>query len=583
MDKKMVLAEDFKDASLLNACEQCGCCSSACPVTGIRDFNVRRIIRHVELGLIDEIANTPFPWYCTTCGRCETVCPNGIGILDIMRPLRAMTPLEFGPPADAPPPCVGACPAGTDVPGYLRLIAEGKPEEACALILEKVPFPGILGRICMHPCERKCRRGEVNQPVAIRALKRYAADKSGDVFKRAAKVKPDTGRKVAVVGSGPAGLTAAFYLRKQGHEVTVFEGKAKPGGMMRYGIPSYRLPEDVVDREISQVLSTGIHLETGQLLGRDFSLESLKEKGFDVVFVALGLQLSRKIELEGADLQGVLWGVDFLSEVREGKEIPMKDRVLVVGGGNVAVDVALTAMRMGAGAVTMACLESREEMPANEWEIEMAREEGVKLMPSWGPGKIIGENGVVSGMELVQCASVFDASGNFCPAFDDVTQSLDVDQVILAIGQSADLSFVEEQNPLKVNRGLIVVDDETLETRMPGVYAGGEVGRGPGALIDAVASGRKAAMSIDKALGGDGFIDEILAERPNTGDYDGKRERGFADQERSMVPTLPLSLRHEDFSEVDLCFDDDQAVFEAKRCLQCDLECGLVCEIRNTH
>ena len=583
MDNKMVLAENFKDASLLSACEQCGCCSSACPVTGIRDFNVRRIIRHVELDLIDEIANTPFPWYCTTCGRCETVCPNGIGILDIMRPLRAMTPLEFGPPADAPPPCVGACPAGTDVPGYLRLIAEGKPEEACALILEKVPFPGILGRVCMHPCEQKCRRGEVNQPVSICALKRYAADKSGDVFERATKVKPDTGRRVAVVGSGPAGLTAAFYLRKQGHEVTVFEGKAKPGGMMRYGIPFYRLPEDVVDKEINQVLSTGIHLETNQLLGRDFSLEGLKEKGFDVVFVALGLQQSRKIELEGADLQGVLWGVDFLSEVSEGKEIPMKDRVLVVGGGNVAVDVALTAMRMGAGAVTMACLESRDEMPANEWEIEMAREEGVKLMPSWGPGKIIGENGIVSGMELVQCASVFDASGNFCPAFDDVTQSLDMDQVILAIGQAADLSFVGEQNPLKVDRGLIVVDEETLETQMPGVYAGGEVGRGPGALIDAVASGRKAAMSIDKALGGDGVIDEILAERPNTGDYDGKRERGFADQVREMVPTLPLGLRHEDFSEVDLCFDDDQAVFEAKRCLQCDLECGLVSEIRNTH
>ena len=308
MDNRMVLAENFKETSMLSACEQCGCCSSACPVTGIRDFNVRRIVRHVELDLIDEIANTPFPWYCTTCGRCETVCPNGIGILDIMRPLRAMTPLEFGPPADAPPPCVGACPAGTDVPGYLRLIAEGKPEEACALILEKVPFPGILGRVCMHPCEQKCKRGDVNQPVSICSLKRYAADKSGDVFERAAKVKPDTGRKVAVVGSGPAGLTAAFYLRKQGHDVTVFEGKAKPGGMMRYGIPFYRLPEEVVDKEINQVLSTGIHLETEQILGRDFSLEGLKEKGFDAVFVALVLQQSRKIEVGRHGVAGCVVG-----------------------------------------------------------------------------------------------------------------------------------------------------------------------------------------------------------------------------------------------------------------------------------
>lgn len=579
MDTKMVLAEKFNDVNMFTTCEQCGCCSSACPITGERDFNVRRIIRHIELDLIEEIGSTPFPWYCTTCGRCESVCPNGIAILDIIRPLRSMTPTEFVP--EDRPPCADACPAGIDIPGYLRLTAQGKPEEACALILEKVPFPGILGRVCMHPCEDACRRMEVfKQPISICAIKRYAADKGGHVFERALKVKESTGHRVAVIGSGPGGLTAAFYLRKKGHEVTVFEGRSRPGGMMRYGIPYYRLPEEVLDGEINQVLSTGIHLETGKSLDKDFDLNSLKEDGFEAVFIATGLQLSRKIELEGAQLDDVLWGIDFLSEASGEKATSLKERVLVVGGGNVAVDVALTALRTGAKEVTMACLETRDEMPANSWEIEMALEEGVKLMTSWGPGKITGDNGKVTGIELIQCTSVFDDEGNFSPTFNDVTEQVEADQVILAIGQAADLSFVDESVLLKAERGLIVVDEKTQATDMPGVFAGGDVGRGPGAIIDAIADGRRAASSIDKLLGGDGVIDETIAQKPETQSYDGKRERGFADLERVKIPVLPLVERYEGFPEVDLCLDDDQAVYEAKRCLQCDLEISLAKEAR---
>lgn len=575
----MVLAEKFNDVNMFTTCEQCGCCSSACPITGERDFNVRRIIRHIELDLIEEIGSTPFPWYCTTCGRCESVCPNGIAILDIIRPLRSMTPKEFVP--EDRPPCADACPAGIDIPGYLRLTAQGKPEEACALILEKVPFPGILGRVCMHPCEDACRRMEVfKQPISICAIKRYAADKGGHVFERALKVKESTGHRVAVIGSGPAGLTAAFYLRKKGHEVTVFEGRSRPGGMMRYGIPYYRLPEEVLDGEINQVLSTGIHLETGKSLDKDFDLNSLKEDGFEAVFIATGLQLSRKIELEGAQLDDVLWGIDFLSEASGEKATSLKERVLVVGGGNVAVDVALTALRTGAKEVTMACLETRDEMPANSWEIEMALEEGVKLMTSWGPGKITGDNGKVTGIELIQCTSVFDDEGNFSPTFNDVTEQVEADQVILAIGQAADLSFVDESVLLKAERGLIVVDEKTQATDMPGVFAGGDVGRGPGAIIDAIADGRRAASSIDRFLGGDGIIDETIAEKPDTQSYDGKRERGFADLERIKIPVLPLVERYDGFPEVDLCLDDDQAVYEAKRCLQCDLEISLAKEAR---
>ena len=582
MGNNVALTEKFDDVSMFSTCEQCGLCSSACPVTGIDGYNIRRMLRHVELGLIDEIADTPFPWFCTTCGRCESVCPNGIDILDIIRPLRAMSPEEFIPDG---PPCIDACPAKIDIPGYLRLIAQGRPDDAYELILEKVPFPGILGRVCTHPCEGVCRRGEVNEPVSICALKRFAADKAGDGFEKALKVEEDTGHRVAVIGAGPSGLTAAFYLRKKGHHVTVFEARSKPGGMMRYGIPYYRLPEAVLEKEINQVLSAGIDLKTDTRLGRDFDLNKLKEDGFEAVFLAVGAQLSRKIELKGARSNDVLWGLDFLIDVGEGKEVALKDRVLVVGGGNVAVDVALTALRLGAGEVTMACLESREEMPANPWEIEMALEEGVRLMPSWGPKRIISNNGNVSGIELVQCTAVFDEGGAFCPAFGDATETLEADQVILAIGQAADLSFVDDKGSLRVERGLIVIDERTQETDIPGIFAGGDVAEGPGAIVDAIAAGQRAASSIDKLLGGDGIILECGMRNEECGmeaqPYTGKREEGFADLKRAGVPTIPVSERHDGFLEVDLCFNDDQAIKEANRCLQCDLEISLAQRLAN--
>jgi NADPH-dependent glutamate synthase beta subunit-like oxidoreductase len=574
MEARAALPEKFGGVRMFRTCEQCGCCSSACPITGKNNFNVRRIVRHVELDLAEDIANTPLPWSCTTCGRCETVCPNGIAILDIIRPLRAMSAEDFVP--EDTPPCTAACPAGIDVPGYVRLIAQGKPAEAYRLILEKVPFPGILGRVCMHPCETRCRRGEVNQPIAICALKRYAADKADGAFQAATQVKGNAGHKVAVIGAGPAGLTTAFYVRKKGHDVTIFEAKAKPGGMMRYGIPFYRLPEDVLDKEIKQVLSVGIKIETNKRLGKDFTIRDLKAGGFEAIFIATGLQESRKIDLEGADLRDVFWGVDFLRDVNEGKEVRLKEKILVVGGGNVAVDVALTAMRLGGKEVTMACLESREEMPASLWEIEQAIEEGVKIMPSWGPRRIVGENGKVRAVELVTCTSVFDEKGAFCPAFGESKEIVEADQVILAIGQAADLSFLSGNGEVRCERGLVVVDPKTQETSMPGLFAGGDAGRGPSAIIDAIAAGRRAANSIDKFLGGDGVIEETLAEKPDTGSYTGQRERGFADLIRARMPTLPLSERHAGFQEVERCLADEQAVSEAKRCLQCDLETRMI-------
>lgn len=563
------------DVSMFRACEQCGLCSSACPLTGLNGFNIRRILRHVELDMVEEIARSSSPWSCTTCGRCEEVCPNGIAVLDIIRSLRAVGPEEFIP---AVPPCTEACPAGIDIPGYLGLIAEGQIDKAYALIREKVPFPGILGRVCTHPCEAACRRGEVNEPVAICALKRYVADNVEHLPEQISMVKQGTGHTVAVIGSGPAGLTAAYYLRRKGHSITVFEEMPELGGMMRFGIPDFRLPKDIVDQEIKQILDLGIELRTEQKMGKDFDLDSLKAEGFEAVFIAVGASLSKRIHLQGGDLDGVLWGVEFLRQVNQGRDIALRDKVLVIGGGNVAIDVALTALRLGATEVILACLECREEMPANQWEIEQAVDEGVAIMPSWGPHRILSENGAITAMELVRCTSVFDEQGNFCPTFSNVRETVSTEQVILAIGQDSDLSCVGSQREAMVENHHISCNTETLETKLPGVFAGGDVTKAPGTIIDAVAAGRRAASSIDTYLGGDGNIEETLAERPLSESRVDKRYVGFADLKRLTMPNLPVSERHESFDEVETGFTKEHAQQEAKRCLQCDLEIELVKE-----
>jgi NADPH-dependent glutamate synthase beta subunit-like oxidoreductase len=323
----------------------------------------------------------------------------------------------------------------------------------------------------------------------------------------------------------------------------------------------------------------------------------LREKGFEAIFLAVGAQLSRRIELEGSALDGVHWGVEFLSQVAEGRPPAVREEVAVIGGGNVAVDVALTALRLGAKKVTLACLEKREEMPANPWEIEQAQAEGVEMLYAWGPSRILGSEGQVTGLELVRCTSVFDSQGNFCPYFDETKTTIDADQVFLAVGQASetafcrDFCFLEDQGDLPVQKGLIAIDPETQQTKMRGVFAGGDAANGPATVIQAIAAGRRAAAAIDRFLGGDGLIEvgrgkgEGGKEKPAGGSvngYDGSRAKGFAELPRCEIPFLPISERRTSFDEVERGCDESQMAAEVRRCLQCDLEICLAGNKRRT-
>ncbi|MBI2360778.1 MAG: FAD-dependent oxidoreductase [Deltaproteobacteria bacterium] len=550
-----------------NLCVGCTRCVRVCSdVRGVGALGFTVTDGRLEVGSV-----APFlpESECKFCLACVGVCPTG-ALMDKAADIAVGASKE-----QSLVPCRAACPAGIDIPRYVRLIGQGRYDEAVSVIRERAPFPGILGYVCFHPCENVCRRGKVNEPIAICSLKRFAAEQIPPLDPAAARAEASSGKRVAIVGSGPAGLTAAYYLRGKGHGVTVFEAGSKPGGMLRHGIPRYRVPREVVEREIEEVLARGVELRTNTSVGSgaDFSLEKLRAE-YDAVFLGVGAQLSKKIKLDGSELNGVLWGLDFLRDVNLGSwpGTPL-GRVVVVGGGNVAIDVALTARRLGAKEIQIACLESRAEMPAFEWEIEQALEEGAVIHPSWGPKRIVG-NGKVIGVELVRCTRVFDESGRFNPSFDpSVTTAIEADTVILAIGQSTDFSFLGENGQeLRTQRGTIQADDTLLATPVKGLFAGGEVVSGPSSVIQAIASGRKAAASIDRYLGGDGVFAQSTEEESDP--WIG-RDGNFASWRRVAMPQLSLSERQASFDPIELGFDEAMALSEAKRCLRCNLRLEL--------
>ncbi|MFQ5851170.1 MAG: FAD-dependent oxidoreductase [Candidatus Binatia bacterium] len=550
-----------------NLCIGCTRCVRVCAdVRGVGALGFAITDSRVEVGTV---APSLGGSGCKFCTACVEVCPTG-ALMD--KP----TEISVGPAKEETlVPCRAACPAGINVPRYVRLIAEGRCDEALAVIRENVPFPSVLGYVCFHPCESVCRRGRVSEPVSICRLKRFAAE-HGRRHDQVAAVS-NTGKKVAVVGSGPAGLTAAYYLRGKGHSVIVLEAASEPGGMLRHGIPQYRVPRQVVRREIDEILAGGIELRASTSVGPAHGLSLEKIRGqYDAVFLAVGAQMSKRIRVEGSELRGVLWGLDFLREVNLGlwPGAPL-GRVVVIGGGNVAMDVALTARRLGAKGIEIACLESRSEMPAFEWEIEQACEEGAVLHPSWGPKRVLG-TGNVAGIELVRCTRVFDESGRFNPSFDPlVTNVVEADTVILAIGQSTDFSFLgDDGRELMTERGTIRVDEATLATPFPGLFAGGEVVSGPSSVIQAIAAGRRAAVSIDRYLGGDGVITQVLASVRETDPWIGPDEN-FASWRRASIPCLSLTERQASFDPIEQGFDEIMAQREAKRCLRCDLRLQL--------
>jgi NADPH-dependent glutamate synthase beta subunit-like oxidoreductase len=464
------------------------------------------------------------------------------------------------------PRCTKACPAGVDVPRYIRAVKDKKYDEAVAVLREKIPFPTVCADACFAPCEDVCAYKQFGDPIAIRAIKRAAVDNGKDTWKERRKVADKTGKKVVAVGAGPAGLTAAYYLAIRGHAVTIYDAFPKPGGMMRYGIPDYRLPEARLDKDINEILDMDVSFEGETVVGKDITMEQLQEE-FDAVFLASGANGSIRIPLEGSDKKGVLWGWDFLKDVGLGKEFDFKGDVIIVGGGNVAIDVALTAKRLGAKNVHLYCLEKREEMPAHEWEIARAEEEGVFINNSWAPKKVMGGK-VATGLGLIKCTSVFDNACNFNPTYDEeITHKMEGEHIILAVGQAADLAFVKDSSGIKTARGRIEVAEATLATGDDGVFAGGDVVSGPDSVIGAIAFGRKAAIRIDEYLGGDGNIDEVLATPEEvvylpefTPDVKYRNEMGL----------LKAWERTSSFEQVELGLTKEQIVAETDRCLNCD-------------
>jgi NADH-quinone oxidoreductase subunit F len=464
-------------------------------------------------------------------------------------------------------PCQNACPAGIDVPRYVRAIGQGKFGEAVAVIREKIPFPAACGYVCVHFCEAKCRRGQLEEAIAIKELKRFAVDHDTGEWKQYSKKAPPTGKKVAVIGSGPAGLTAAYYLAILGHEVTVFEALPVTGGMLRVGIPSYRLPVAVLDAEIKEIENIGVEIRTDSPVG---SLDGLFGQDYQAVFVSVGAHQGTSMGIEGENTAGVVDGVDFLREVNLGKKVDVGDKVLVVGGGNVAIDAARTALRLGAGEVSIVYRRTRIEMPASEEEIDEALEERVKMLYLVTPTGIIREDGRLKVEFIRMELGKVDASGRPRPA--PVEGSQFIEEYSLMIKATGQESVVPEKYGLEVERsGRITVNPETLATAREGVFAGGDTVSGPASVIEAIADGRQAAESIDRYLGGQGNIDEVLA--PPEGEVapmDVDEVEG--EKYRPPMDMMPIDKRLRDFAQVGLGFNDERAIEETKRCLRCDLE-----------
>ena len=475
--------------------------------------------------------------------------------------------------------CQHACPAGIDVPNYVAAVAEGDYAKSVEIIRERNPFPAVCGRICIHPCEYKCRRGELDEPVAIRALKRVASDwYFSNIGTEREPFAVTQKEKIAIVGAGPAGLTCAYYLASMGYRTTVFEAQSVAGGMLGIAVPEFRLPRQVIEEEIQYIENCGVEIRYNSPIDAKHTFNDLLDEGFSSVFIAAGAQASKRIGIPGeeADLAGLYYGLEFLSEVRAGKEVPLSGKTVIIGGGNVAVDVARTALRSGAQEAQIFCLEPRDEMPAWEQDVEEALDEGIAINTEASPSRITQKDGRVTGIEFTHCVCVFDDEGCFNPTCDlEDTRFVDADNIIISIGQAADMSFLGADSQLERELwGALMVNTNTLATNVPGVFAGGDFTTGPTFVIRAISSGRRAAIAIDKHLGGDSSRVYIPDEKSvrHTDTKLALEEESTEDEPRTDMGYEDANERIKDFREVEKGFTEEEARREATRCLRCDLE-----------
>lgn len=457
-------------------------------------------------------------------------------------------------------PCSVQCPANTDIPAYMERLREGDVEGAAHILMEANPIPMITSRVCAHTCQEQCNRCGSDESVSIHGVERYVGDyilEHPDTFYRAPET--ETGHKVALVGAGPAGLSAAYYLRKVGHDVTVFDKMEEPGGMLTYAIPNYRLPKSYVKQVAAAYEKMGIRFRLGCCLGEDIQAEDL-EKEYDNVFYATGAWKRPVLGFDGEEFTE--FGLQFLMEVNQWMNKKDRRHVLVVGGGNVAMDVAITARRLGAESVTLACLESEPEMPASREEIARAREEGIEIMPSYGVSKAIYEGSQVTGMELMRCTSVKDENGRFNPRYDrEETLRVSADSILMAAGQKVDLSFLGDKYGLALERGLIQVDKDTQATSKSGIYAGGDATTGPATVIQGVRSGRNAAEAINRGYA-------VMPERRREDKFIHFDTAGVKEEHAVKDKELSAAERALD-KEDSFTLTGEEAAREAGRCMNC--------------
>jgi NADPH-dependent glutamate synthase beta subunit-like oxidoreductase/NAD-dependent dihydropyrimidine dehydrogenase PreA subunit len=498
----------------------CNCCRCSC--FGLRTsqfFNTPNMSRSNFVAKIDDEK-------CVACGQCVEYCP--ANAVKLGQKIASKTPIvqqETILPDDhewsekmwnpnfrdskvnvvptGTAPCKVNCPAHIAVQGYIKLAALGKYKDALELIRKENPLPAVCGRICNRRCEFECTRGDIDQPIAIDEIKKFIADQELDPAMRFIPVKMhDYGKKMAIIGSGPAGLSCAYYLAIDGYDVTVFEKESRLGGMLTLGIPSFRLEKNVIEAEIDILIKMGVKFKTGVEIGKDIAIPELRTEGFEAFYIAIGAQGGRKIGIEGEDAQGVISGIDFLKKINLGASVDISGKVVVIGGGNVAVDVARAAVRTDAASVTMYCLESEKEMPASADEIEEATEEGVTVNNGWGPKRIIVEGGKVKGVEFKKCTAVFDADGRFVPTYDEKeTITVEADRVLVSIGQSIIWSNLLIGLSVDINgNGTAKADELTYQTREADVFVGGDVYTGPKFAIDAITAGKQAAISMHRKV-----------------------------------------------------------------------------------